>query len=388
MAQINNEHGDFQTKFDEAREGHAVRIEADGYEPAESRVIKDDETDPKLEFKLKKGVTITAIVRTADGKPAVNAEVAMVIPGQNIQISNGSFPDWIRQNGMVNKTDQNGRFSFSPQAGKFKVAVVDATGYAEAGSANLSQEIVLKPWGKIAGQLKIGSKPAASMSVRGGYADFGYTPDEPYISIGMSASTDSDGRFAMERVPPGSIALGRVVQLSENSIAYTSSTSVIVEPGKTATVTIGGRGRPLIGKLIIPDAIKAVSWKITQLGLTTAGEGPKTPENFKTMTDEQRKQWIEQWRKSPEGNAYLESMKHQRNYVPELKPDGSFRIEDVEPGTYTLIFGINSPGANNLPWGEEIARTTKTVIVAEIPGGKSDEPMDLGAVTAEVTKSK
>jgi hypothetical protein len=52
--------------------------------------------------------------------------------------------------------------------------------------------------------------------------------------------------------------------------------------------------------------------------------------------------------------------------------DGSFRIEDVPSGVYWLRLRV--PG---LPYGTFI----REVIVPEMPGGRSDQPLDLGTIT-------
>ncbi len=66
-----------------------------------------------------------------------------------------------------------------------------------------------------------------------------------------------------------------------------------------------------------------------------------------------------------------------------LDKDGSFRVEDVEAGAYDLIFVINEPSRD--PQGSPPAmhgsgRPAATVTVPEMPGGRSDEPLDLGTI--------
>jgi hypothetical protein len=50
--------------------------------------------------------------------------------------------------------------------------------------------------------------------------------------------------------------------------------------------------------------------------------------------------------------------------------DGSFRIEDVLPGTYTLH--IQTP---------ELMTVTREVVVPDIPGGRTDVPLNIGVLT-------
>jgi hypothetical protein len=50
--------------------------------------------------------------------------------------------------------------------------------------------------------------------------------------------------------------------------------------------------------------------------------------------------------------------------------DGSFRIEDVLPGTY--ILHIQTP---------ELMTVAREVVVPDIPGGRTDVPLNIGVLT-------
>jgi hypothetical protein len=70
----------------------------------------------------------------------------------------------------------------------------------------------------------------------------------------------------------------------------------------------------------------------------------------------------------------------------KLEPDGSFRIDDVEPGIYTLLIVVRErPTDQSHPaiGGDELGRVQREVTVPPIPGGRSDEPLDLGSTTLE-----
>jgi peroxiredoxin len=66
-----------------------------------------------------------------------------------------------------------------------------------------------------------------------------------------------------------------------------------------------------------------------------------------------------------------------RQYTFRIDEDGSFRIEDVIAGKYDFTVWIQErrrgPGRP-----EEIAGYYGTIEVPEMPGGRSDEPLDLG----------
>jgi hypothetical protein len=70
--------------------GHYVRIEADGYTPAVSRLIASDEGDVAVDFELKRGQGISGVVRAGDGKPAAGATVAPTAPPPPTKTCGGS----------------------------------------------------------------------------------------------------------------------------------------------------------------------------------------------------------------------------------------------------------------------------------------------------------
>ena len=68
--------------------GIAVKVEASGYMPVESRVVKSDEGDVTLDLKMKPGKDLILTVQTADGKPVAGAITAIALPGQQVYIQN------------------------------------------------------------------------------------------------------------------------------------------------------------------------------------------------------------------------------------------------------------------------------------------------------------
>ena len=82
-------------------------------------------------------------------------------------------------------------------------------------------------------------------------------------------------------------------------------------------------------------------------------------------------QWDEfgRFARSEEGKAYFRD-------DPPIGPDGSFRLEGVPQGSYQLQVwskGPDEPGTTRLEAGTEFE-------VPATPEGRSDEPLDLGAL--------
>lgn len=65
---------------------------------------------------------------------------------------------------------------------------------------------------------------------------------------GYQAITDKEGRFVFERVPPLDMTLRDVVGTSMAHTVYFK-----VEPGQATKLAVGGTGRPVIGRVVIPE---------------------------------------------------------------------------------------------------------------------------------------
>ncbi len=86
--------GRYIVKHSEPYAGYAVRVEAAGYKPAESRVFKPGEDAPTFDFALTRAADadlLTGIVLRPDGQPAAGAEVALATPDHPLLFENGAL---------------------------------------------------------------------------------------------------------------------------------------------------------------------------------------------------------------------------------------------------------------------------------------------------------
>ena len=67
--------------------------------PAVSRVIRDDEDEPVVNFVLHKGAGISGVVHLPDGTPLAGADVVLVSPSQPAFLTNGRPPTGQRSPG-------------------------------------------------------------------------------------------------------------------------------------------------------------------------------------------------------------------------------------------------------------------------------------------------
>jgi hypothetical protein len=242
----------------------------------------------------------------------------------------------------------------------------------------------VQPWGRIEGTLKVGSKAKAGevMSVHRQEQAF-QQHNAPRIYHDMQSSTDGEGRFAFDRVPPGRVTVALQVKLSPNTTGSTQSTYLDLKPGETARVEVGGKGRPIAGKVAIPDALKGkVNWAISHTSLNTKARmpQPKLPEDWATMAAELKQKWHDAWMKSPDGQANQKAQQEMKYYAVRVEGDNTFRVEDVLPGTYQLSVNVQEPNSENRWGGESIGQGLLEFTVPEMPGGRSDEVLDVGTL--------
>ena len=110
------------------------------------------------------------------------------------------------------KTDAGGHFTFTATEGPLMMLVAHPRGFAIRSKDQLvakvgSQvDVVLEPWGRIEGTLKIGEKIGANGSISIMHVATDETHENP-VSQRRETRTDSQGRFAFEQVLPGSMRL-------------------------------------------------------------------------------------------------------------------------------------------------------------------------------------
>ncbi|MBN1973181.1 MAG: redoxin domain-containing protein [Sedimentisphaerales bacterium] len=342
--------GRYEVTFSEPRDAHLVRIEADGYKPGISQPLKDNEIDITCDFKLEKGTGPSGIVKLPDGRIAEGAEVILCTPGQSLSMNNGRMQQ--RRDYQYVEVKQDGKFSFPPQSDHFILVILHDDGFLEISNDELaaSPELTLKPWSKIDGKLLVGKEPGKNKEVLLRYESDTQQNGINYYS-NYETITDENGKFAFERVIPGQALVCRKVRLTERSYTYSHCKRVEIIPGKTLEVTIGGTGRSVKGKVNIPDYIKGkvdIQEFSSHLSIISPNN-PYTQMSFKTESD------------------------------------GSFCIDDVPEGSYTLnIYASGPPQDPRIPIGDRIGMVTQAFTISEMPGGRSDEPLNLGALELQV----
>jgi peroxiredoxin len=86
--------------------------------------------------------------------------------------------------------------------------------------------------------------------------------------------------------------------------------------------------------------------------------------------------------------AYQRQSDARRFYTFAVAADGTFRVEDVIPGRYDLIVrgGADTYHPDGRVSYDALGVGGADVTVGDIPGGRSDQPQDVGAVVVTVRK--
>ncbi len=341
--------GQYRLKRDRA-DFDIVRIEADGYQPANSRDIKSDEGTISIDFALIAGKNVAGRVFTPDNQPAKGADVALGVAESQITIANGKFEDPLVY-AVRETTDDTGRFHFPAQDKNFQILILHPAGFAHIKATpdwDLTKIIHLEPWSRVEGVYRVGKAAAPNVPIELYLSRLdGHGRDEPRFSARYESVTGPDGRFTIERVVPGPGSIGRGITLTENDGAseVTSSCTMTTEfpAGKTAQVALGGSGRAVVGKLVPPEGSKEkIRWNFA---LGTLNSPTRAP-----------------------GGKGLD-------FTFTVAGDGTFRIDDVPAGSYMFSVYFQRRQAGLI--------SNQLVTMPKVEGDLAEKPLDLGALTLE-----
>ena len=389
-ARWRGEDGKFEVSITYPYPQYAIRIQADSYLPADSEPFIPDGKEKILSFKLVKGEEVTGVVRGLDGSAVDGAQVMMATPSNSLQLDNGQVPAWALRDVAMVFSRSDGSFRFPPLRESFLLLAIHDSGYALVTDEELKTNSVmrLQPWAAVEGVVKAGTKPAAKQAVGLSRATRdGYDPKMPQVSAYYHVEADENGRFRFERVMAGEAWVSKNIKINDRSTAYSHSTKIVVEAGKTVEVTVGGYGQPVTGRIEIPPDLKKGSWMIGQANLMVNVKPPKidVPKEVEKMAPEEQLAWYEKWKKSPEGKAFLEEqqkfVEQRKLYAIRVESDGRFRVDDVPAGAYVLNITLTEPPNARQAWpADEIAVARHEFTLPDIEGGVSDVPFDLASL--------
>jgi RNA polymerase sigma factor (sigma-70 family) len=302
-----------------------------------------------------------------DGKPLANAEVFLVPALRDY----GANKPPLRQ-----VTGDDGQFSFprpasaAPNSQRICIRAEEGCVIADEEQLAASKALQIQAWATVEGVLKVGEAIAPGQNVvLTADNNFSFAP----FGIWQIGRTDADGHFVFHKVIPGESHVRR--RIEEKRGIDTQPTYVNALPGKTVSITMGGRGRPVVGRIVAPKGFAVKP---------SFAEDRKYFNNANIVPEDPRPTWLPPallsgWEKSPAG---LEYKHNSAPYGFLIGPDGSFRIDDVPAGKYNFDVAMyeSSPGSR---MADQIFLLKSSFAIPPMPDGRSDSPLNLGEIACE-----
>ena len=343
--------GRFTLTLDE-EDDDAIEVSSDDYAVQVQSFPDAQNGIVPLTIRLQPSAALRGVVTAPDGTPLPGVSVGLAGdgPGHGISLQANHLNSW-SSNQKIATTDSEGRFTLAgpPETGGTVVAVGDA-GFASAtvDQVRANPTLVLQSFGRIEGTLKIGGQPGAGRELYFSMDSSGINTD----FNGYKTTTDDQGKFAFERIPPGTGDLVRLIRTSPNSWAHSDRTSVTVQPGQTTQVTLGDSGAVLQGTVRFETP--SADGEVPNIEGTLSSQMPMMP-SFNSSAEAQA------FFSSPEWKALNQQRKY---YAIAVNADGSFNVDDVVPGTYSL--NISARKGGDQPWSHPpIAQGQTTVTVPD-----------------------
>lgn len=379
-------HGKFQMQFREPREGYYVGIQADGYRPAVSILVRDDERNVTLRFEMKAGMGPSGIITTPDGKPAADVELTGAAAGQLLYLENGIVKTHLdTDNGMIRvATDQQGKYVLPFLESEMTLVCLHETGWAQITSKQLAEsgDIQLNAWSVIEGTVLEGKQPLVEEQIML-FGDQLRVLSNPQINWGYRVQSDSAGKFRIDRIRCKNAVVARymtfVSQRGTNRAASSHSQQVKLEPGKTHQIQIGGVGQTVQGKANVPyDCEQTVLWS---RGVVTVRKKQPPQDGFFLSLGNA-------FSRAGQASAATINFDSFNRYATTIDAKGNFSIADVTPGKYVLtieLFCVEVKAKPQLT-GQPIGSYRQDFTVDEPSEGGEQLPINLGELVLDMNQ--
>jgi thiol-disulfide isomerase/thioredoxin len=351
------------------------RLEAEEYAPFMSRTFSSREGDTgglQYDVELRPVKRVTVVVLGPDGKPAEGAQVAF--KGGSSRLRLAGKPRFEDLDGIrFPMTDHEGKALLTPDPGATHVLAVHerGIGWMEAGQLDTTVTLRLERWARIEGTAFANYEPLPGEKIYMGSSFLQGRPGPGVFHaielVNLHVETDAQGRFEVNYVPPARCSLYRMIP---NATGSASGPQEMVEPkpGETALVTLGGRGRPVVGRFTVKNPYTQIDWQRDHHWINA--ERPKHPVDLNDADA------IQAWHERTDVRRAHGEL---RNYPIRFARDGSFRIDEVVPGRYTFGIRILDPrDPDAMAYQRHIAESYDAFEVPDLPGRDSREPLDLG----------
>jgi beta-lactamase regulating signal transducer with metallopeptidase domain len=316
---------------------HAAQIEAAGYKTYRTPRYKVGDAEVALSVRLEPSEPYLGRVVGGDGRPVEGADVLVTSASEP-----GSFRDLAElgkrvRSGLHFKTDRAGSFEMPSPIEPYFVQVVSSQGYAavERQTAQPPGQIQIANWAKLTGRVLQSGKAIPNCPV----------VIEP-IAINASGvrlafnnrrgTTQADGSFVIERVPPVASTVYWNVTSPHASARWLP---VQLRPGETRDVLLGGAGIEVTGQLVAENQPPSFDYQFAINALVAKRPGIEPPAFLAGKGFNWKRGWTLDWLTTSEGRAYLSTLEH---WYVTSEPNGHFRISGIGPGEYDFavhLFG-------------------------------------------------
>ncbi len=333
---------------------HAYRVIAPGYRMAESELFDLDDGDQTLLFELERAEWVAGRVLTPSGRAAANARLHLTMGRGSLEFVDGRL-NHSRPTATEGKTASDGSFQFPPVDEPFFLLVLHDEGYAEVPWDNFPDtgEIRLQAWSRVTGTAHIRGSVAPNHEIAARYTRASGT-DTPYISYEVRTFSDASGLFSFDRLPAGDVMISRATRdrasLFIRRTAFDTRTWLETASGEVTTVQLGGEGRPLTGRISLAG-LEGIPWV--------------APTSYI----------------APAGLTRNEAVRVRRDLI--VQPDGSFRLEELEPGDYLLTIDFQDDPQHG---HQTLGRVTQPFTMPDYSGRYSDEPLELPVLPIQLTE--
>ncbi len=378
---------------------------ADGYIPAATPAYEQRGAHV-FDFKLKRGKGVAGVLQLPGGEPVAGAALFLADKRNNgaYMDKGGEFrPEITRSQRAV--TDAQGRFQFQPILDPHSILVAHEKGYAEVRVDEVAAtgKVVLQPWGRVKGTVKVGQPgqngPTRLVALNNmQYRYSGADRQFPALALYLTTEINDNGTFVFDKVPLGDRKVYLQYKLREDGrgfIPLSHGIFVNVKPGQTTEVTLGGTGRPVIGRIkTVGLAETDIDWRrdVHTLNLNlTADIDKQAPYSRQFASDAERQKAFQDYQNQQ--RAYWTSeegrtrQRESRSYLLLFNEDGSFRVDAVPPGTYLLNVTPTEPGEQQFQ-DKPLGTLSKEIVVPEAPADQRDTPFDLGTLELKINKSQ
>ncbi len=328
-----------------------LKIEAKGYLPEVAPPLKLGQESKPFVVRLTKAKPWAGVLVTARGEPAADAEVGWVGPDEKAFLTDGRFDmrGFAYQAEQIVRSGADGKFELGRTRVDGLIVAAHPDGYTVVKSTEFTDgsKVTLTPWARIEGTVAPGSRDGEQLTIAVEQAISSEQERNESVRWMFEAVSITGNRFAIEHVPAMPLHVGAIVRWEHSDPVYLKP-----EPGKTYSIEIGTRGRPVTGRIVHPAPgskmemsdprrLHAVAYRIDP--------EPPMPAEIRNMIRASF-QWL--WRDAD--TAYDRSKTFRKRSVPEITDDGEFTFASLAPGTYEFVINYHVPLGENVTCGRGV----------------------------------